>query len=109
MPVFEIQFKAELENVEFLEPIKSNLFKFNVGNGSGEERNNVTVSVDDIYELEGSKGTANYIMKWDKKDQHQAYMKILEVLPYTKSNEFATIMKIECRGKKLTHKIDSMY
>ena len=99
MPVFEVQIRAELENVEFLEPIKSNLFKFNIGNGSGEERSNVTVCMDDVLELEGSRGTANYIMKWDKKDQHQAYMKILDVLPYSnKSNEFSTIMRIECRG-----------
>ncbi len=99
MPVFEVQIKAELENVECLEPIKSNLFKFNIGNGSGEERSNVTVNMDDVFELEGSRGTANYIMKWDKKDQHQAYMKILSCHPYDKSNEFSTIMRIECRGK----------
>ena len=98
MPIFEIQIKAELENVECLEPIKSNLFKLNVGNGSGEERNNVTISVDEVIELEGSRGTANYVMKWDKKDQHQAYMKIIDVSPYSKSNEFSTIMRIECRG-----------
>lgn len=98
MPIFEIQIKAELENVECLEPIKSNLFKLNVGNGAGEERNNVTISVDEVIELEGSRGTANYVMKWDKKNQHQAYMKIIDVSPYSKSNEFSTIMRIECRG-----------
>jgi len=62
--------------------------------------------MEDVIELEGSRGTANYIMKWDKKDQQQAYMKILDVFNYSnKSNEFSTIMRVECRGMTTRSKL----
>jgi hypothetical protein len=49
-------------------------------------------------------GTANFIMKWDPKSTHQAYIKIVEVKKMTgdytgeNSGSFVTVLGMECRG-----------
>jgi hypothetical protein len=76
MPTYHLQIKAELEGIQQLQPISGHLWKMDV-EGEGNTRNGITVSESDVIELEGSKGEANYVMKWDKSSKHQAYIKIV--------------------------------
>lgn len=64
MTIFALQIKATLENVSKLIPISNNLWKFDIINSSGERREGITVTLEDQIELEGSRGIANYVMKW---------------------------------------------
>ena len=104
MPVYLLKIKADLENIAELTPLFENLWKFNITNGSGEERLGITVSKGDVLELNGSKGDANYVMKWHKSDAHQAYIKLVDVKKvdgtYKKadSGTWVTILGLECRG-----------
>lgn len=64
MTIFAIQVRATLENISKLIPIQNNLWKFDVVNSSGERKEGITVSLEDEIQLEGSRGTANFVMKW---------------------------------------------
>ena len=103
MPLFLLKIKTELENIRQLTPIKDNMWKFNVRSMDGEIREGITFSSSDVLELVGSKGTANFIMKW-KGSKEQSYIKIVEVKKCDGSyklddaGKFVTILGIECRG-----------
>jgi len=105
MPVFLVEIKCELENVE-LTPNDNNLWKMDVTSDSSEVREGITVSAADEMELEGSRGTAHFIMKWDK-GAPQAYIKILDKHPKGKgdgsykasnSGQWTYVFQMECRG-----------
>ena len=61
------------------------------------------MSTEDVMPLEGSRGEANFIIKWPYAND-QAYMKIIEhktvKKAYTEdqSGEFVNILAVECRG-----------
>lgn len=70
----------------------------------GEVRNGITISSDDVYPLEGSRGEANFVIKWPYATD-QSYIKILTnnrgVKPsYTAddSGNYVTILGLECRN-----------
>lgn len=104
MPVFLLKIKADLENIAELTPQFENLWKFDIKSQDGEERLGITVSKADVLELNGSKGDANYVMKWHKADSHQAYIKLVDVKKVdgtykaTESGTWVTILGLECRG-----------
>lgn len=66
-------------------------------------RNGITVSRGDVLELSGSKGDANFVIKWSN-SKNQSYMKIIDKKgisgEYTSSDtgKFITILVLECRG-----------
>ena len=104
MPLFLLKIKADLENIAELSPQFENLWKFNIASTDGEERLGITVSKADVLELNGSKGDANYVMKWHKADSHQAYIKLVDVKKVdgtykaADSGTWVTLLGLECRG-----------
>ena len=56
MPLYLLQIKAELENIASIQPIENNLWKLNIVSSGGDSKDGITVSGEDIIELEGSKG-----------------------------------------------------
>jgi hypothetical protein len=107
MPTYKISIKAELENIKSLSPIPNNLWKLNIRSSSGDIREGVTISEGDVIELEGSKGTANFVLRWSKAEQ-QSYMKIVPLKKVTglytdaDSGKWIAILGIECRGIEIT-------
>eukprot|EP00597_Dinobryon_sp_UTEXLB2267_P002109 CAMPEP_0170059712 /NCGR_PEP_ID=MMETSP0019_2-20121128/1902_1 /TAXON_ID=98059 /ORGANISM="Dinobryon sp., Strain UTEXLB2267" /LENGTH=152 /DNA_ID=CAMNT_0010265061 /DNA_START=50 /DNA_END=508 /DNA_ORIENTATION=+ len=96
--------KAELENINKLIPIENNLWKFNIKSQDGmDSREGITVSKGDSLELSGSKGEANFIIKWNSSNP-QSYIKIVDSKGvsgmYTADNagKYVTILVLECRG-----------
>lgn len=104
MPLFLLRIKVDLENIAELTPQFENLWKFDISSSDGEERKGITVSKSDVLELNGSKGDANYVMKWHKADSHQAYIKLVDVkkadgsYKITDTGTWVTILGLECRG-----------
>ena len=80
MPVYLLQICADLENIEQLTPLPDNLWKLDIqSDGSGgDTKTGITVSSADVIELEGSKGEANFVMKWNKA-KGQSYIKLVDV------------------------------
>ena len=56
MPLYLLQIKAELENIASIQPKENNLWKLNIVSSGGDSKDGITVSGEDIIELEGSKG-----------------------------------------------------
>ena len=102
MPLLHLQIKADLENIETLVPCEGVCWKFEVEN-EASERKTITCSSVEEEELEGSRGTANFVMRWAKGAQ-QSYIKIVPVKKvdgtYTAkdSGTWKTIVGLECRG-----------
>lgn len=103
MPIFHLLMKADLEGIAKLEPVPGNNWKFNIRSSGGHERNGITVSSADEMEIEGSRGTANFIVRFDK-GSDPSYIKLVEPKikgfdgSYSKSGEWVTILAMECRG-----------
>ena len=76
MPVFALEIKADLENISKLRPLENNLWKLDISNSEAERKLGITVSAGDEIDIEGSRGTANFIMKWPGSKQ-QSYIKIV--------------------------------
>ena len=67
MPVFVAYFKAELDGVKYAGVYtgKDRIFEIDVKNGMSDEvREKVTISSADEYELEGSRGISNLVLKF---------------------------------------------
>ncbi len=66
-------------------------------------RKGITVSSEDVYPLEGSRGEANFIIKWPYANE-QSYIKFISPkgvatsIPAEKSGEYVTILAMECRN-----------
>ena len=110
MPTYLLQVKAELEGVESLTPKAGNQWKLDVQNDSSEVREAITVSSLDEHELEGSRGTANFVMRFNKGDQ-QSYLKLEKLVPKkhgdgivtaAKSGTWVTVAVLEARGLEPT-------
>ena len=106
MPLFVLQGKAELEGVEWMRPKAAITWTFDIENDAHERREGITVCSDDELELEGSRGTANFVMKFNKGD-HQSYIKLENltakkhgtgVLTEALSGQWVTLAVMECRG-----------
>ena len=106
MPTFLLQIKAELEGVESLRPRPSTQWKLDIENDAHEERHGITVSGEDELDLEGSRGTANFVIRFNKGDQ-QSYIKLERLVQkkhgegvYREENSgsWITVAVMECRG-----------
>jgi hypothetical protein len=67
MTIYALEIRATLENVSRLIPIPGNLWKFDIVSPSSDRKEGITVGSDDEIPLEGSRGTANYVMHWPGK------------------------------------------
>ena len=50
-----------------------------------ETRKGVYVTAAEQYDLSGSKGTANFVMKWAKDSRHESYINVMELKGVTRS------------------------
>jgi hypothetical protein len=82
MPTYVLSIKAELENVASLIPLNNVMWKFDIVNSSSERKQGITVGAADELELSGSRGTANFVMKWPG-EKHESYIKIVHVKKVT--------------------------
>ncbi|KAI9471169.1 hypothetical protein BX667DRAFT_472184 [Coemansia mojavensis] len=78
MAIFDLQLKAELENVTNLAPRESKESNF--------------------YDISGSRGEANLVMKCKFCKRESTATLLSDPVPYSNSGQFATVMQLECRG-----------
>jgi hypothetical protein len=106
MVLILLEVRAELDNVNSIRLPKGTTYTLTVKNSSGEDtREGVEVSSADEVELAGSRGTANFALKWARDARQQANMQVVEdikglPLRYTAEDgqNFAPIVGFECRG-----------
>ncbi|CAD7700741.1 unnamed protein product [Ostreobium quekettii] len=106
MPFFLLSIKANLENVASLSAPPGFQFCLTVKNPQGEDtREGIWVSAADEFPISGSRGTANYVMRWVKGVGKEASMNVTEVKGVTHpeytgddSDQFVPIVAFECRG-----------
>lgn len=113
MVLYHLSIKCDLENIKQLVPIVNNLWTFDIASSDGSHtRESITINKQDEYELEGSKGTANFVIKFDK-GAPASYIKLVDLkvkgkkgLDGTYSTEnsgnFHPILALECRGCEIT-------
>ena len=107
MPIFLLKIKADLENISTLRPVEGVCWKFDIESSDGERKEGITVSSTETIELEGSRGDANFVMRWHK-GSPPSYIKIVPVKKVDGSyntkdgGTFATIAGFECRGLTIT-------
>ena len=106
MPTFLLQTKVDfLENVESLTPKPLANWKFDVENDGEERRDGITLCAADELELDGSRGTCNFSIKFNRGDAHAAYIKIEKLAPkkhgdgiVKQADKWTTVLVLECRG-----------
>lgn len=101
MPEFVLEIKADLENIEKLVPIDGNLWKFDVESLSGELREGITFSASEELQIQGSRGTAHFIMKFSG-EMDAATIKVVSIKKndgtYSASGRFTKVLALECRN-----------
>ncbi|KAJ2120222.1 hypothetical protein IW147_005241 [Coemansia sp. RSA 720] len=106
MTVFDLQLKADLENVTDLLPVEDTesdtaynwFIKFQCGSCHETTENLVAICRNEFSPISGSRGEANLVMscKFCKRESSASISG--PPLAYTKNGEFATVTQIECRG-----------
>lgn len=106
MPKFALQIKAEFENVlEFRIDPEKTTWNVDLERGSdGLRKQEQTINKTDVFEIEGSRGDANYIMKWEKGDKAACNISILDeksvdgTYHADDANKWKTMCVMEARG-----------
>eukprot|EP00887_Chlorella_sp_A99_P001614 scaffold8.g1614.t1 len=76
MVLFLLCIKADLEGVASVS-LPEARYCLTVKNSAGEDvREGVYVSADEVHELSGSRGTANFRLKWVRDAKHEAYLNL---------------------------------
>ncbi|EIE21643.1 hypothetical protein COCSUDRAFT_24771 [Coccomyxa subellipsoidea C-169] len=82
--------KARLENVAKLSLPEGHTYNLTVKDSTGDDvREGVTVTSSHEEELPGSRGSANFALKWVRDSKHMAYLNVKEI---TKA--------LKCKGKE---------
>eukprot|EP00238_Polyblepharides_amylifera_P004048 CAMPEP_0196591490 /NCGR_PEP_ID=MMETSP1081-20130531/69791_1 /TAXON_ID=36882 /ORGANISM="Pyramimonas amylifera, Strain CCMP720" /LENGTH=163 /DNA_ID=CAMNT_0041914861 /DNA_START=63 /DNA_END=554 /DNA_ORIENTATION=+ len=105
MVFIALYMKADLENVTNVHAPANHQWCLTVKQSDGnEERGPVYVCEDETFELTGSKGTANFILKWDG-SKKESYINVIRDMkgitrPYCAedSGKEVPIVVFECRG-----------
>ncbi|KAK9908399.1 hypothetical protein WJX75_007289 [Coccomyxa subellipsoidea] len=106
--------KARLENVAKISLPLGHTYNLTVKDSTGEDtREGVTVTSTHEEELPGSKGSANFALKWVRDSKHVAYLNVKEIEKelknkskqkitgcYTANDDgnFVGLVAFECRG-----------
>ncbi|GMH39908.1 hypothetical protein BSKO_07812 [Bryopsis sp. KO-2023] len=104
MPTFLLCLKANLENVEAFKLSGDNHFPLTIQNSEGDDTKEVVVTTQEEIPLSGSRGTAHFVMKWDKSSKKEAYINVVEIKGVTRdyleadNGEFVPMIGFECRG-----------
>ncbi|KAG1672233.1 hypothetical protein FOA52_002934 [Chlamydomonas sp. UWO 241] len=103
MPAFMLHVKLEMENVAKAS-LKANSYCINLKEGAGfETRDGVHVDRGHEAEIPGSKGNANFVMKW-KESKRECTISIVDVKGATRditeddNEKWVPIAVFECRG-----------
>ena len=104
MVVFVLYVKAELENIASIKLKEDVRWCMDVKQANSDEiREGVFVSAAEEHELTGSRGTANFVLKWPG-SKKESYINVQEVKNLTRfvtgadSGQFVPIVGFECRG-----------
>nr|CEL68361.1 TPA: C1orf123, related [Neospora caninum Liverpool] len=105
MVVIVLRMKAELENVESVEIPAGHTWVLDVKQPAGEDvRERVTVSESETQEIPNSRGTANFLVRWDGSKQTST-LNVQDVKNVTRrtytaedSGKFVPVVAFECRG-----------
>nr|PUA90099.1 DUF866 domain-containing protein [Toxoplasma gondii TgCATBr9] len=105
MVVILLRMKADLENVDSIEIPAGHTWVLDVKQAAGEEvRERVTVSESETQDIPNSRGTANFVVRWDGSKQ-AATLNVQDVKNVTRrtytaedSGKFVSIVAFECRG-----------
>ena len=105
MPSFLLQAKVDLlENVEAIRPKSNANWLIDVENDAHEKREGITVCSSDEIELEGSRGTANFVVTFQK-SHPAAYIKLDKLVAkkhgdgsIRAADKWTTLLVLECRG-----------
>lgn len=72
---------------------------------SGDDvREGVGVSASETHEMSGSRGSANFVMKWAKDARHEASLSVMQIKGVTRAftaedaGNFVPVVAFECRG-----------
>ncbi|EFN57803.1 hypothetical protein CHLNCDRAFT_143180 [Chlorella variabilis] len=94
-----------MENVESVSLPPGAHFVMTVKNSVGEDvREGVVIDPGEQHDLDNSRGTANFCLKWDRSAKHQAYLNVEAVKGVTRdikaedADKFVPVMGFECRG-----------
>ncbi|CAG9467190.1 unnamed protein product [Pedinophyceae sp. YPF-701] len=105
MPVHVLYLKCDLENVREVRFDPAHRWCLDIKNPLGEDvRKEVWVSAAEEHDLDGSRGTANFVMKWDKASKKQCYACVQQVKNVTRpiteddSGSWVPVVAFECRG-----------
>lgn len=110
MVLFLLCVKADLEGISSLQLPPGTQYCLTVKDSAGEDtRSGVYVSADEVHELAGSRGVANFVLKWAKDSKREAYLNIEEVKNVTRpltaddDGNFVPIIGFDCRGLEPIH------
>mmetsp|Transcript_683 Transcript_683/g.829 ORF Transcript_683/g.829 Transcript_683/m.829 type:complete len:158 (+) Transcript_683:170-643(+) len=101
MVKYLLKVKAELENIESFRMPQS--WQLTVQQSAGDERKGpIFVSTDEEHEISGSRGTANFVLKWPG-TKNQSYMNIVQDKAVKDcisgdDQDFVPVVCFECRG-----------
>jgi hypothetical protein len=102
---FILYIKADLENIGRITCDRlATRWALTVKEAAGAEQRDVFVSATETHDLSGSKGTANFVMKFDKGSKHEAYLNVLELKGVTRDvtadddGQMVPFVAFECRG-----------
>ncbi|KAJ2849419.1 hypothetical protein IWW36_002636 [Coemansia brasiliensis] len=106
MAIYDLQVKAELENVTDLVPRETKepkaaytwFIKFQCGSCHETGDNYVSLNRNEFYDISGSRGEANLVMKCKFCKRESTAIILSDPVPYSESGQFATVMQLECRG-----------
>ncbi|CEM17535.1 unnamed protein product [Vitrella brassicaformis CCMP3155] len=103
MVVIMLCIKADLENVESFSVPREHIWCLDVKQSSGEEmRERITVNPLDEFEMAGSRGTCNFVVRWGGKSQSSMNVQHIKGVTrdYTAddSGKEVPIVAFECRG-----------
>mmetsp|Transcript_31322 Transcript_31322/g.88825 ORF Transcript_31322/g.88825 Transcript_31322/m.88825 type:complete len:162 (+) Transcript_31322:246-731(+) len=100
-----LHIKANLENIKSLTLPVGHIWCVTLQQSQGSERRpKVEICENESHEIPGSKGNANFIMKWAKDDRKVCTINIEHVKNYTRAygeddnNQFVPIVGFDCRG-----------
>jgi hypothetical protein len=82
MVLFVLYFKASLENVEIISFPENHTWCLDVRNPQSdwEVRERVTLSTDDVLDVSGSRGSFNFVVRWDGHKSQVAFFKKFSAL-----------------------------
>lgn len=110
MVLFILYVKVELDNVKCIEIPKNHQWCLDLKQPTSDEvRKGVFVSEEEELEIENSRGTAHFLMKWPGGKKNSQLTVMREVKNVTKditlerSDEFVPIVGFDCRGLEPTH------